>query len=57
MIAYNTKGIQMRKLIILAVSLVVVAAVIANPLASAVVSYDPARVGHEDKGDVRALFG
>ena len=38
----------MRTLIILAVFLVTVAAVIATPLASAIVSYDPARVGHVD---------
>lgn len=38
----------MRKLIILAVFLVTVAAVIATPLASAIVSYDPASFGHVD---------
>jgi hypothetical protein len=37
-----------RKLIILAVSLVAVAAVIATPLASAIVSYDPPLIGHVD---------
>jgi hypothetical protein len=37
-----------RKLIILAVSLVAVAAVIATPLASTIVSYDPPRIGHVD---------
>ena len=36
----------MRKLIFLAVFLVAIAAVIATPLANAIVSFDPPRIGH-----------
>jgi hypothetical protein len=46
----------LRKLIIIA-SLAVLAVAIATPFANAAVSYDDARVGHVDKGDVQALFG
>jgi hypothetical protein len=46
----------MRKLIIIA-SLTVLAVAIATPFANAAVSYDEARIGHVDKGDVQALFG
>lgn len=38
----------MRKLSILAVFLVTLSAVVATPLANAIVSYDPAQVGHVD---------
>ena len=46
----------MRKLIILAVSLVALAA-IAVPIANAAVTYDNAGVGHVDKDDIQNLFG
>lgn len=46
----------MRKLITIA-SLAVLAVAIASPFANAAVSYDDARVGHVDKGDVQSLFG
>jgi hypothetical protein len=46
----------MRRLIIIA-SLAVLAVAIATPFANAAVSYDEARIGHVDKGDVQALFG
>jgi hypothetical protein len=52
----------MRKLIILAASLVALAVVIATPLAldssaNAAVTYDDTFVGQVDKGDVQLLFG
>jgi hypothetical protein len=46
----------MRKLIIIAASLVALAAVIATPFANAAVSYDNASVGHVDKTDIQNLF-
>jgi hypothetical protein len=46
----------MRKLIILAISLMALAAVIASPFANAAVSYDDASVGHVDKEDIQNLF-
>jgi hypothetical protein len=46
----------MRKLIILAVSVVALAA-IAAPLANAAVTYDDASVGSVGKGDIQNLFG
>ena len=47
----------MRKLLILAISLIALAAVIVSPFANAAVSYDSASVGHVDKSDIQSLFG
>ena len=55
LIACNQRE-PMRKLITIA-SLAVLAVAIAFPFANAAVSYDDARVGHVDKGDVQSLFG
>jgi hypothetical protein len=52
----NTGRNELRKLIVIA-SLAVLAVAIVTPFANAAVSYDNARVGNVDRGDVQALFG